>query len=208
MDNLETSKIKTLNTFVLTATSDVCDHLTKTLGKLIEMPFVRADIISLDELEGSIATPNTMVSASILPMHGEVIGVGAFIADIDDAIRITEVILGRPMNSNSKLDELSISLLMEISNIVGGMFLSRLSPKSGFRFVQDAPEHHIQTMKEAIREMRDNVKKNGDKETKSLVIDFSMSVKTDGTSASAHYFFLLDEGFLNYILEAGFTQHK
>lgn len=208
MDNLETAKLKTLNAFVLTAASYVCAGLSDVIGKRIETPFVRADVIDLDHLEESVSEPDALVSASILPMHGEVVGVGAFIANLDSAVRLTEIITGRQSGSTTKLDELSISALMEISNIVGGMFLSKLSPKSGFRFVQAPPEHRITTMKKAIKEMGDAIKQNKNGMDKTLIIDFSMSIQPDGEPVSAHYFFLLDESFLNYILETGFTQSK
>lgn len=92
----------------------------------MEVPFVR--VISFDEITQSIGGDETIVAAVYFRIEGDAPGSMFFLLPIDQAATLITNISGKQVLFNKPpYDEIAISALMEVGNILTGSYLSSLA---------------------------------------------------------------------------------
>ena len=102
--------------------------LSKLLNKKIDMKVPDVQIVTFDEMMEMVGGAENIVAGVFLRIEGDVPGSMFFILPIEQATNFVQVMIGdTSVNLAPPYDELSISALQELGNILSGSYLSSLS---------------------------------------------------------------------------------
>ncbi|WP_312097918.1 chemotaxis protein CheC [Niallia sp.] len=102
--------------------------LSKLLNKKIDMKVPDVQIVTFDEMMEMVGGADNIVAGVFLRIEGDVPGSMFFILPIEQATNFVQDMIGdTSVNLAPPYDELSISALQELGNILSGSYLSSLS---------------------------------------------------------------------------------
>ncbi len=114
--------------------------LAKMLDKKVEMDVPRVRIMEFKEVNESLGGAEKLVVGVLLRVTGDMRGNIMFILDYEAACILTGMLMGRTPDENRELDELALSALKEVGNILTGAYISALSALTNFRLMSSVPE--------------------------------------------------------------------
>jgi chemotaxis protein CheC len=97
------------------------------LGIRLNMGMPRVRLLSFQELGSSIAAEEETVAAVFLKVELDISGSMMFVLTMDSAHFLVNRLMGRPDDDQGEFDEMDLSALKEIGNIIGGSYLSALA---------------------------------------------------------------------------------
>jgi len=104
--------------------------MSKLINKRIDMKVPSVKIVSFDEIINIIGGPEQLIVALLFKIYGEAPGSVYFILGVKEAESLVQEIVNDPefkLVTDKQPNELSISVLEEIGNIMTGSYLSALS---------------------------------------------------------------------------------
>lgn len=102
--------------------------LSSMLGHSIDMKVPYVNIVSFDEVTDRIGGEEAIIAAIFFRIEGDAPGSMFFILTIEQASKLLSEITGKPVHFNEPpYDELAMSALQEIGNILTGSYLSSLA---------------------------------------------------------------------------------
>ncbi|AYV66033.1 MULTISPECIES: chemotaxis protein CheC [Niallia] len=103
--------------------------LSKLLNKKIDMKVPDVQIVTFDEMMEMAGGADNIVAGVFLRIEGDVPGSMFFILPLEQATKLVQDMIGDPSVNLAKppYDELSMSALQELGNILSGSYLSSLS---------------------------------------------------------------------------------
>jgi len=102
--------------------------LSELLGKRVDISVTNVDIIPLQIIYNLFNGPESMVSVIYIEGYSEGFrGMMFLIFPHNEAIKLVEIVTGKPVEGGVIKDEFSISVLKEIGNIMCGCYLNTLS---------------------------------------------------------------------------------
>ena len=113
--------------------------LAKLLDKIVDMkvPLIRIRGFSyVIEVLGGAETP---VVGILLEVLGDITGYILFVLEQDAACFLVNILMGNPINQEMEYNEITLSALKEVGNILTGSYLSALSTLTGLRIMPDVP---------------------------------------------------------------------
>ena len=113
--------------------------LAKLLDKRIEMKVPQVRIMKFSEVSDVLGGAETPVAGILLRIHGDISGSMMYILDEPSARLLVNILMGKPLETDLDLDEMSCSVLTEIGNILAGSYLSALSNLTNLRILPDVP---------------------------------------------------------------------
>lgn len=113
--------------------------LSQMIQKRIDMTVPQVDILPLDEVITKIGSGEDLVIAVVLRIFGDVPGNMLFLLTMDSAYRLVEMLTGRFPASDEGLNELEISALQEIGNILTGAYINSIVKLTGMTFISSVP---------------------------------------------------------------------
>lgn len=207
--NITPDQLKILEEVANQAAHRGSESLSKLIGVPVELEMLRTRVVEVDQLAAILASPETRVSAVVLPINGEEGGSSALIATLGESRRLVELVTKQPLPAQAgvaeqvELDAHAVSVLKETGNIIGGAFLSALSDTVGISLVQSVPELVTDTMAGVVSAVVARLPSVDKAQSVAFEIDFSLSATTTTTETIvAHYLFLLEVAFAQKLLEA------
>lgn len=113
--------------------------LAKLLDKRIEMKVPQIRIMKFSEVSDVLGGAETPVVGILLRIQGDISGSMMFILDTPSSRLLVNILMGKPLETDLNLDEMTCSVLNEIGNILAGSYLSALSDMTGLKIVPDVP---------------------------------------------------------------------
>lgn len=125
-------------------TREAAMSASKALAKLTDVPVAvgvhQLKVLSVAELEPVLA-PEELVVGIYLPVAGELAGGALLAIPKKDAFALSDLLAGRDSGTTRKLNELDISALKEVGNIVCGTYFSVLANKMKIRIIEQLPNY-------------------------------------------------------------------
>jgi chemotaxis protein CheC len=134
----------------------------------ISVPILKiADYVDAISIVGP---PEVMVVAVLIEFSGDAKGIVLFVLSMEDAKQITDILLGSDKSDSdiSLLDEMKISAIKEIGNIVGSAYLGAIAELTGMRIEISIP-HIAIDMAGAV--LAAPITEYGAEDTKLLFVD-------------------------------------
>lgn len=116
--------------------------LSSMINAKVDMKVPHVDLLTFEQLHEIIGGAETNVAGILVTLEGDVDGMMMFILRTESAWGLIDILFGREPGStdpNTPLDEMSMSALKEIGNIISGAYISSLSQLTKLTIVQSIP---------------------------------------------------------------------
>ena len=117
---------------------------SKALSKLTDVPVAvgihQSNLLSVKNLQPGL-NPEELVVGIYLPVAGEILGGALLAIPKKDAFMLSDLLGGKDSGTTRKLNELDISALKEVGNIVCGTYFSVLANKMKIRIIEQLPNY-------------------------------------------------------------------
>ncbi len=116
-------------------------HATAALSRMLgnerfELVVPEAAMLSFGDAWDYIGGPEQVVAGIYIQVMGDAHGHMAFILPVDSALRLVEILVG---GETAELDEMGLSALEEVGNIMVASYLNALSDLTGMRLMPSVP---------------------------------------------------------------------
>jgi chemotaxis protein CheC len=114
--------------------------LAKMLDKRVDMAVPKANILGFDKVTQILGGEEMLVVGILLNVEGDITGSMMFTMDIHAARQLVNILFGNKVSSSLEFDELELSALKEIGNILTASYLSALAGLTNLKIVPSVPE--------------------------------------------------------------------
>ena len=101
--------------------------LAKMLNQKVDIKVPKAELCDFPELSAAVGGEETVVVGILLTLSEDVEGMMMFILKLDAAYNLLKKLMWSDINREEDLNEMQLSCLQEIGNIITGAYLSSLS---------------------------------------------------------------------------------
>lgn len=108
-------------------TGNAATSLSAMLQKPVNIQVPRINVLEYDEVTELLGGPENMIVGILLSLSGDISGMMMFLLEKDFAHAIVNDLLGGCFTGFQDLDELSISALQEIGNIMAASYVNAIS---------------------------------------------------------------------------------
>lgn len=127
LDDLNSVDIDALREIGSIGTGNAATSLSGVLDKKIEITMPEVRIMEYNEAIATMGGPEKIVSGVLKKLSGEINGIVLFIQTLDFINVVLESVLKRKVNDYQELEELEISALTEIGNIVISSYITPIA---------------------------------------------------------------------------------
>lgn len=113
--------------------------LAKILDKKVDMKVPQIRVMEFSEVSEVLGGAETLVAGILLGVCGDISGYILFVLEENAAKKLVNILMGKDPAEEIEYDEISLSALKEIGNILTGSYLSALSTLTGFTIKPDVP---------------------------------------------------------------------
>ena len=113
--------------------------LAAMTNKKIDMSVPKVHILNYDQIAELLGGPENTIVAMMVDFEGDVTGTMMFLLNHEFAARLIEDVSGIEVTDFNRLGELECSVLMELSNIMGGAYISALSTLTSLNIQLSVP---------------------------------------------------------------------
>lgn len=140
IENLNSMQLDVLREIGNIGAGNAATALASLLADKVDMSVPVLNILDLDEATASIGGPENPVVGILLAMSGDVSGLMMFVLEQKFLHMVIRSLLGKDCDDLSSLDEMDISLLKEIGNILAGAYLNAMSQLTGLTIKISPPD--------------------------------------------------------------------
>lgn len=105
--------------------------LSQMLGKPVDMDVPDVRLLDLNETVEYLGGPENLILGILIELGGEVNGMLLYALEESFASEMIEAVLGKKPESITALDEMELSFVGEIGNILAGSYVNALSALTG-----------------------------------------------------------------------------
>lgn len=138
VDNLNDDVIDILGELGNIGSGNAATALASMLSSRVDMNVPKVRILEFQDVAGVLGGEETLVAGLYLNLGGEISGNIMFILDLESAINLTDMLLNRDTTSG-ELDEMALSALSEVGNILASSYVNSLSSLTGLNISISVP---------------------------------------------------------------------
>lgn len=209
LDQISTIHLDLLKEIGNIGAGNAATALSKLLNKKIDMKVPNVRIVSFDEMMELAGGADNVVASVFLRLEGEVPGSMFFVLPLEQATNFIQQMIGDTNFSfdNPPYNDLALSALQELGNILSGSYLTALSDFTGLSLYPSVPALSIDMVGAIISYGLIKVSQESDY---AIVIDTALneaeSIVSEGVKG--HFFLLPDPNSFNILFKAlGVTQN-
>ena len=147
LDNLDTIQFDVLKEIGNIGAGNATTALSRMINAKIDMSVPKVKLLGFSELAEVIGTEETVMAGILLMLEGDIDGMMMFLLEIDSARALVNSLLGRENTEVEKddidFDDMELSAMREIGNIITGSYLSALSDLTKLTIVSSVPSLQI-----------------------------------------------------------------
>lgn len=146
------TKEEKLEEINMRAAFNISMALSKLFSKSVEVKILKTDVV-----KSLMPIPdfnlNSSVAGVYLPLTGDVKGVAIVAFPEENAIILSELLLKKELGTTKKLDEMGISALSEVGNIITGSYFTIIADMMQAKIVEHIPQFKLQKFSELLTEV-------------------------------------------------------
>jgi len=139
IEDLNNSQIDVLKEVGNIGAGNAATALAKMLNKKIEMDVPKIKVLDFTKVNEILGGEEIIVVGILLRVKGDLNGSIMFILELSAAHTLVNMLLGYPVDDLSDFNEMSISALKEIGNILAGSYITALSTLTGLSILPSIP---------------------------------------------------------------------
>lgn len=136
---LDEAGLKAWTALVSKGVTNALTGLSDMVGKEIEISSLEARHIAIKDVAYLVGGPEQATAAIYLSVSGSAEGHMIVIYRSETAFDLIDMLLGQPSGTTTALEEMEISALGEMGNIVGSFFLNALADATGLNLRVSPP---------------------------------------------------------------------
>lgn len=114
--------------------------LSQLINSKIDMTVPKVELLDFSALADVVGSAEKLVVGILLNLTGDVNGMMMFMVDNEAAHHMVNRLVGKEDNTNmDSFDDMELSALKEIGNIIAGAYLSALSSLTNLKIVESIP---------------------------------------------------------------------
>ncbi len=113
--------------------------IASLLNTRINMQVPKAELMPATELGGAICPEDETIVGIFLEVTNDITGSMMFLMKLDSAHYLVSRLMGMERDVNKPFDEMELSAMKEIGNIIAGSYLSALSNMTNLRIMPSVP---------------------------------------------------------------------
>ena len=113
--------------------------LSKLLDSKVDMHVPNIEFMEFKDLAEAIGGAENVVVGILLTLETGIDGMMMFVLESDSAEKIVNSLMGRTSGSLNEFDEMDLSALQEIGNIIAGSYLNALSQMTNLTLTPSVP---------------------------------------------------------------------
>lgn len=114
--------------------------LSKLLNRKVDMSVPKTQILEFKSVTDLLGGADNLVVGILFDVEGDLSGYIMFILEHHYAHVLVNMLMGRDMNDDSDFNEMDISALKEIGNILAGSYVSSLSTLANLKLMTSIPD--------------------------------------------------------------------
>lgn len=118
------------------AATSLSEMLAKPVG--IQVPVIR--ILDYNEASSQLGGPENMLVGTLLSLSGDVTGMMMFLLEKEFAHLVLNTLLGQSLESFEDVDDMGLSALKEIANIMAASYVNAISGLTGMNINISVPD--------------------------------------------------------------------
>lgn len=127
--------------------------LSQLINKQVMMEVPSVKVVTINEMMESIGGPERLIVAILFRIEGEITGTVYFVLTVEEAedlIRHMTMDTSAKIKLHEEMEELTVSILQEVANILTGSYLSALSDLTNLNMTTTVPYLSIDMAAAAI----------------------------------------------------------
>lgn len=121
-------------------TGNAATSLAAMLGRTINIQVPKVKFLDYQAVTDSLGGPETMMVSMMLTLERDVTGMMMFLMKEDFAHMVLNALLGQSFSNFAEVDEMSMSAMQEISNIMAGSYVNAISQITGLTIDISPPD--------------------------------------------------------------------
>ncbi len=136
MDNMQFDVLKEIGNI---GAGNATTALSKMLNAKVDMKVPKIDLLEFKDLSEIIGGAENIVVGILLTLEGDIDGMIMFILEKESAHNIVNLLMNGMSVPSEELNEIELSALQEIGNIIAGAYLSSLSTLTNMTITSSVP---------------------------------------------------------------------
>lgn len=171
--------------------------LSQVINKKIDMNVPKVSLIPIDEVPDLVGGPDALIVGVFLRVYGKAPGNILFLMPKQSAFYLVDDLMGRPHGTTQTLDDMDISALKEVGNILTGSYLNAFFHFTNISMVPSIPSLAIDMAGAILNVVLAMLGQMGDY---AVVIETKFLAEDD--SVNGHFFLVPDPGSLSTLVKA------
>lgn len=138
-DNMDSMQLDLLREIGNIGAGNATTALSQLINKKIDMGIPVVNVLEFKELAEVVGGEENPIVGILLGVEGEVNGMMMFVLEQTGAHNLVNMLMGRDLNSFHEFEEMDLSALKEIGNIITGAYLSSLSSLTNLKIIATVP---------------------------------------------------------------------
>lgn len=113
--------------------------LAQLINTKIDMSVPQVSLVPFNRIADTIGSEETVLVGILLGLEGDISGMMMFLLQEKSAHNLVNILMGNPEATEGKFDEMEMSALSEIGNIIAGSYLSALAGLTNMTIVASVP---------------------------------------------------------------------
>lgn len=171
--------------------------LSQIVNKKIDMNVPQVSIVPIEDVPDLVGGPDALIVAIFLRVYGKAPGNILFLMPKENAFYLVDDLMGRPHGTTQSLDEMDVSALKEVGNILAGSYLNAFFHFTSLSMLPSIPSLAIDMAGAVLNIVLVQLGQMGDH---AMVIETKFLAEDD--SINGHFFLVPDPGSLTTIVKA------
>ena len=138
VENLNSVMLDILGEIGNIGSGNAATALASMLSKRVDMNVPQVRILEFKDVAEVLGGEEKLVVGIYLDLNGEIKGNMMFILDLESAINLTNMLLNRE-DGGDELDDMAVSALSEVGNILASSYVNSLSALTGLKIAVSVP---------------------------------------------------------------------
>ncbi|MGI6403359.1 MAG: chemotaxis protein CheC [Oscillospiraceae bacterium] len=117
--------------------------LSVMLGQPIDMTLPKVNLLEFNNVADAVGGPEALTYGVLLNLSGDIDGMIMFLLNKDFAHLILNILMGGAYNSFDEMDELALSAIQEVGNILSAAYVKSIAELTGLFINVSVPEVSI-----------------------------------------------------------------
>ncbi|MCR5834196.1 MAG: chemotaxis protein CheC [Selenomonadaceae bacterium] len=195
--NLTPTQLDALREIGNVGAGNAATALSQVINKRIDMNVPKVALIPIEDVPELVGGADKLIVGIFLRVYGKAPGNILFIMPKESAYYMVDDLMGRPHGSTKTLNEMDVSALKEVGNILSGSYLNAFFHFTNISMVPSIPSLAIDMAGAILNIVLVQLGQMGDH---AMVIETKFLAEDD--SVNGHFFLVPDPGSLTTLVKA------